>query len=904
MAALQLWIEGVAPELSVRRVELREQVSGLFSLAITACSPGPDLDLDAMILRPAAFVLSAGGAFASRGGRRLTTGLCEAAEQLGVEPSGLSTYAVRIVPRLHLLTLRRDCRIFQRASVPEILERLLDEFAIVHDFRVERSAFPPLDYKVQYDETSYGFLCRLCEEAGLTFTFEADERRGSVLVVHDAPGASPPRPGPPLVYLNEPGDALDVELVTRVAISREARTAAVATRDRDFRNPAFLLAGRSAEASPAHLRLEHFHFEPGACRVVTDAPSATPIADRYGHARHDPAVGARIAEQRLRGEQVSGARVAFETNALDLAPGTIVSIADHPHPSLDERRRLLVTRVALDAELDRPWRAGVEATPADRPYYPPRVTPRPVIPGVQCAVVTGPPGRAIFTDEYGRVRVRFPWDREGASDERSSCWIRVSQGWAGAGFGLWTVPRVGQEVLVAFLEGNPDEPVIIGRAPNALTPPPYALPEHATRAVWRSQSTPDADGFNEISFEDQRGQERLYERAERDKESLVRNDERLTVGRHRSQLVRGEEDVALGGSRREEIGGSLHRTVHDEERAEIRGSLSATVGGDRQEEIGGRYAVEVGGAFHLAAGGPIVLEAPDITLKAPGGFVRVTAGGVVIDGGAVLIQKGGGPGTGAGSDPAPPERPGIAGAAEAPAAKRHLPVLAFGPALPMTPGVDTEQAVICDASCTCKSARAGMSGRGGTRPSDCVTRRLRAYDKALGGQSTIKAEVPYDMSQTPPAPIMSKKEPWRPTEGKPRGSRVPDVVIVKDPTRPPRQDNLKKVVEIKFPPDYLGPEQRNEYETIAGEAPFEVWTPATCGCDDKKDEQAPAPDSVDGRDIAEAAVLTLALLVLILDDAVGGQADDILIPPTLTRLAQRLAPLLVPLLGPPTEPLP
>ncbi|WP_437306039.1 type VI secretion system Vgr family protein [Sorangium sp. So ce388] len=902
MAALQLWVEGVAPELSVRRAGIGEQVSGLFSLAIVACSLTPDLDLDAMILRPAAFMLSAGWGFASHGGRRLYTGLCEAAEQIGVEPSGLSTYAVRLVPRLHLLTLRRDCRIFQRASVPEILERLLDEFAVVHDFRIERSAFPSLDYKVQYNETSYGFLCRLCEEAGLTFTFEADDHRGSVLVLHDAPCAAPPRPGPPLSYLNEPGDAPGVEFVTRVAISREARTAAVATRDLDFRNPAFLLAGRAEDSSPAHLRIEHFHFEPGAYRVVTGAPSATPIADRHGHALHDPAVGARIAEQRLRGEQASGARVAFETSALDLAPGTIVSIADHPHPQLDERRQLLVTRVALDAAIDQPWRPRVEATPADRPYYPPRVTPRPVIPGLQCAVVTGPPGRAIFTDEYGRVRVRFPWDREGTSDEQSSCWIRVSQGWAGAGFGLWTVPRVEQEVLVGFLEGNPDEPIIVGRAPNALTPPPYALPQHATRAVWRSQSTPDADGFNEISFEDQRGQERFYERAERDKESLVRNDERLTVGRHRSRLVRGEEDIALGGSRREEIGGSLHRTVHDEERAEIRGSLSATVGGDRQEEIGGRYAVEVGGAVHVAAGGPIVLEAPDITLKAPGGFVRVTAGGVVIDGGAVLIQKGGGPGAGAGSDPAPPERPGNAGAAEAPKAKRHLPVLAFGPAVPMSPGVDTEQAVICDAICTCKNVRAGRTGRGGTRPSDCVTKRLRAYDKALGGQSTIKAEVPYDMSQSPPAPVMSKKEPWRPTEGKPAGSKVPDVVILKDPTKPPTQDNLKKVVEIKFPPDILDDDQRDDYKRIAGAAPFDVWTPATCGCATDDEEQVPARDSVETKDIVEVAALAVALLVLILDDAVGGQVDDVLIPPTLARLTQKLAPLLVPFFAPKSTP--
>ncbi|XYH93890.1 VRR-NUC domain-containing protein [Sorangium sp. So ce1128] len=231
-------------------------------------------------------------------------------------------------------------------------------------------------------------------------------------------------------------------------------------------------------------------------------------------------------------------------------------------------------------------------------------------------------------------------------------------------------------------------------------------------------------------------------------------------------------------------------------------------------------------------------------------------------------------------------------------------MLAFGPALPMTPGVDTEQAVICDAICFCKDVRAGMSGRGGTRPSDCVTKRLRAYDKALGGQSTIKAEVPYDMSQSPPAPIMSKKDNRRPTQSKPGGSKVPDVVILKDPTRPPTQDNLKKVVEIKFPPDELKRGQARDYRRIAGSAPFEVWTPETCGCGESEQEKAPIPDSVETKDIVEAAALAVIVLVLILDDAVGGQADDVLIPPALARLAQKLAPLLVPLLGPPTKPIP
>jgi type VI secretion system secreted protein VgrG len=914
MADLQLWIEGIEPSLSVRRVSVHEQLSGLFSLAIVARSPRPDLDLDAAIFQPATFSLAAGSS-----GQRFYTGLCEAIEQIGAEPTGLSTYALRLVPRLHLLTLRSNHRIFQSASIPEILSQLLDAFAIDHVFRIDRAAFPKLEYKVQYGETDFTFLSRLCEDAGLTFTFADDDARGSQLVLLDAPGEAVPRRGPPLPFIDAPNEAIAAEHVTRVRLSRAGRASAVTLRDVDFRHPALVLAERAAALGPLPTLLEHHRYEPGAFRVVADAPSSTPIADALGVARHDPGVGRRLAERRLRGEQAGAFHVAFETNALDLAPGTIVAIADHPHPLLDARRRLLVTHVALEAGHGEPWRAQVQAVFADPPYQSPRVTPRPTVHGLQSAVVTGPAGRDVFTDEYGRVRVRFPWDREGTRDEQSSCWIRVSQGWAGAGYGLWTVPRVGQEVLVGFVEGNPDEPIVVGRAPNALNPPPYPLPAHATKTVWRSQSTPGAEGFNEISFEDQRGQERLYERAERDKESLVRNDERTTVGHARARRVGGEENILIGGSRREEIGGSLHQTIHAEHRAQIGGAVSSIVGGDRQEQIGGRWAVQSDGAIHLVSGQAIVIEAPDITLKGAGGFVRVGAGGVTTQGGWAEIHPGA-PGTGAGSDPAVPERPAAAGG-DLPLGRprlRRLPLLGFGPVGPMALGIDLEKGLICDAMCSCKNVRDGMNGKGPNRQ-NCVAAKLWSFDDAMNNQSTIKAEVPYDMSQNPPAPIMSRTKP-RPKRSKPGGSKIPDVVLVKDPTRPPTQDNIKKVIEMKFPGDPEDAAQIKEYKNIAGGAPVETWTLETCGCQEKEPEPVPVPvpspaptrqekepepvpvpvpvpaptPAPNGpplsstRDKVEGLLLALLILALILDDAVGGAADDVAIPALVARMLQKL----------------
>ncbi len=922
MADLALHIDGAEDAaFRVLRFVLRERMNEPFSLSLVAGSLLPDLDLEEMILRPASFSLAAGWAHVLGGGRRVYTGVCAAVEQISAEPSGLSLYALRLSPRLDLLALRRDYRIFQQLTIPAILTQLLERFAIPAAFRLDAGVFPILDYKVQYAETDLSFFRRLCEEAGISFTIADDVDRGSVVALSDAPGQAPPREGSPLVFVDNPTEAGEREHVTRVRLSREARPLSVAVRDFDFRNPALPLDGRAMDASDLSSLLEHFHFDPGAFRVVSDVPSFTPIADLRGTTRHEPPAGDRRADHLLAGEHAAAHSVTFETNALDLAPGAVFSIVGHPHPSLGDGRPLLVTELSIRGERDKEWSARGKAVFTDRPYRPARRTPRPVVHGLQSAIVTGPEGSELFTDEHGRVRVRFLWDRGLADDAQSSCWIRVSQGWAGAGFGLWTLPRVGQEVLVGFLEGNPDEPIVLGRAPNAHNPPPYALPAHATKAVWRSRSTPGADGFNEISFEDRAGAERFYERAQRDKETLVLRDESLTVGGHRRHGVGGDEDIAIGGTVREHIGGNLHETVEGERRDRIGAAHAAIVGGDRQEQIGGRWAVQADGAIHLVSDQAIVIEAPDITLKGSGGFVRVGAGGVTTNGGWAAIQPGA-PGAGAGSDPVAPELPAMVGGdlpVERPRVRR-LPLLGFGAVPPMTPGVDLEKGVICDAMCTCKDVRDGTDGTGPNRQ-NCVAAKLWTFDDAMNNQSTIKAEVPYDMSQNPPAPIMSRTKP-RPKRANPGGSKIPDVVLVKDPTKPPTQDNIKKVIEMKFPGDKRPREQIREYEKIAGGAPVETWTLETCGCEEKKRERVPVPVPIpsptgekdkepkpipvpvpvpaptpapSGRppsstgDKIEGLLIALLILGLILDDLVGGAADDFAIPALIARMLQKLA---------------
>ncbi len=346
------------------------------------------------------------------------------------------------------------------------------------------------------------------------------------------------------------------------------------------------------------------------------------------------------------------------------------------------------------------------------PYKPPMKTAKPKVMGVQSATVVGPPGQEIHVDEFGRVRAQFPWDREGKHDDFSSCWIRVSQGWAGTGFGMVLLPRIGQEVLVGFLEGDPDQPIIVGRVFNAVENVPYILPEHKTRSTWKSESSPGGGGFNEIMFEDLKGQELVWEQAEKNRRKLVKNDETITVsgnrrkyvvkdelettgqnrtevtGKDRTEITGGnrttiinkdrlkivnqdeyertlgnvmvyiakDQDIVIINDKREKIVKDSHLRIHGERRQRIKKKQSLTVGKDQHEKVGGDHALEAGKQIHLKAGTSLVLEAKnDITIKGPGGFIRIDGTGITIKGTMVKINSGGSAGSGSGSSPDAPD---------------------------------------------------------------------------------------------------------------------------------------------------------------------------------------------------------------------------------------------------------
>jgi type VI secretion system secreted protein VgrG len=317
--------------------------------------------------------------------------------------------------------------------------------------------------------------------------------------------------------------------------------------------------------------------------------------------------------------------------------------------------------------------------PHPTPFRPPRLTKRPKIQGTQTAMVVGPPGEEIFVDKYSRVKVQFHWDREGKYDDKSSCWIRVSQPAAGKGWGFIWIPRIGQEVIVDFLDGNPDRPIITGRVYNGESMPPYALPKEMTKSTMKTYSSKGGGGFNEIRLEDKKGKEQIFINAERNQDIRIKNDLYETIGVDSHLIIEGDQ--------LERISGDRHLHVKGDENEKIDGTLSREAGMDLQEKVGMNYAMDAGMEIHLKSGMNVVIESgTTLTLKVGGNFINLNPGGVFISGSMVMINSGGAAGSGSGSSPQPPKDPKEADTAdpgemaELPPAKAPQKPTKFSPA--------------------------------------------------------------------------------------------------------------------------------------------------------------------------------------------------------------------------------
>ncbi len=573
--------------LDVRRFLIKERISSLFEISLEVRSENPDLDFERVVGRPMRLLLRGG---ARRETERRFDGVCKDLRQTAAAPDGLSTYELTLVPALWLATQRRNHRIYQHLSEIDIATAVLGEWGIEPLVQLTRE-YKKRKYRVQYGESDYSFLSRLLEDAGVSFYFETGgvETR---LVLSDAPNANDARA--PIAYRDQP-TVSEREHVTRVQVERRVRPGQYTVGDHDYRLPATYPLVASAKAtSEVEARLERFHYAPGAFVYESTRGQDTPFADDHGKYRADEPAGAQLAERRLGAKRATARLVSFDTSAIDPAPGAVLSFLDHPRSELGPKRRLLVIASLLEGTHDTTWTHGCEAVSAEQPYHPPLSTPRPRVHGVESATVVGPPGEEIHTDEFGRVRVHFHWDREGAMDEHASCWIHVSQPWGGTGFGGSNLPRTGQEVIVDFLGGDPDRPVIVGRVFTNLQKTPYSLPENKTQSGWKSNSTGGGGGYNEMMFEDAVGQELLRMQAEKDLHKLVKNDEATKIGNDQTHDIGNDETRNVGNDRKRKVGNDETLEVDRDRKRKVGRDETVEVERDRTRKVSRNEDVTVG----------------------------------------------------------------------------------------------------------------------------------------------------------------------------------------------------------------------------------------------------------------------------------------------------------------------
>lgn len=618
MVGAQLVFGDADLALNVHAFEVREAISRPFSITVVATSTLADLALDGLL----------GGAFVFRLGarsERTLRGVCLSAEHLGVERSGdgLASYRFELGPTLALLAHRSRYRVFQFKTIPEIALSLLAEWGIRAEVALDESRHPRLEYRVQLGESDLAFFSRMLEEAGIAFTFPAGRDEVDLLLGDDGHGLGEPTL---LRHVTGHSNLDDRPAVSNVRVGRRLSTGRVVLRDAHFRlDSRAILRAESSSAGDA--RFERQEIASGASSIVTSGPTPTAVADARGAALPSARYLQQRAAQSLERDLARRREVSFEVTPPSVHPGLRARIEGHPSAELhDDLLQILETRTWFEPSSSTHRVAGepdaerihceVQARFTDVPFRPPLVTRKPRALGLQSAVVVGPEGESIHTDEFGRVKVRFGWDDSGdPADETTSCWLRVSRSWAGAGHSAFMLPRVGDEVLVAFFDGDPDQPVIVGGVHNASSPVPYPLPENKRSSVWRSASVPATGGYNEILFEDTAGAERVGLRAERDLVAVVRETATVDIGGRRTTRVATTDDYAVGE----------------------RHSIVITSGDKltRIETTPGKITLTSGDARITLDGPNIALDAPgDLVLRA-GGRVRVesSASDVVIQGG-------------------------------------------------------------------------------------------------------------------------------------------------------------------------------------------------------------------------------------------------------------------------------
>ncbi len=521
------------------------------------------------------------------GGKRHFNGYVTRFGQFGTKGT-FTCYRAIVRPWLWFLTRTANCRIFQQKTVPDIIKQVFRDKGF-SDFKEKLSgSYSSREYCVQYRESDFAFVSRLMEEEGIYYYFSHTDGKHN-LVLSDSVSSHDKAPGYEKIPYHQddnPTDRSRKEHIYEWEVVTEVQSGVCAMTDYDFKKPrAGLLQSLSSNRQHPHSKYEWFDY-PGEYKEL-------------GVGEH--LVRCRIEELQAQFECCEG-----KANTRGLSVGNLFTLTEHPLPILNREHLIIFAayRLQLDDYLSSPdpsstgklFECSFKAMDRTVPFRPPRVTTRPAVRGPQTAVVVGPSGEEIYVDKYGRVKVQFHWDRVGVHDENSSCWVRVSHPWAGKQWGMIAIPRIGQEVIVDFLEGDPDQPIITGRVYNADQMPPYDLPANMTQTGIKSRSSKGGgpDNFNELRFEDKKGSELVTLHAEKDQTIEVENDESHWVGHDRKKKVDHDEKVTVGHDRTESVGNNESITIGKNRTENVGANETIAIAKNRDESVGENETIAIG----------------------------------------------------------------------------------------------------------------------------------------------------------------------------------------------------------------------------------------------------------------------------------------------------------------------
>jgi type VI secretion system secreted protein VgrG len=590
---------------------------------------------------------------------RYFNGLVSRFAQSGAD-SKFMKYQMEVVPWTWMLTRYADCKIFHDKAVGDIIQQVFSDRGYT-DFKVSLTGtYSPLEYCVQYRETDFNFISRLMEQNGIFYYFEHASGKHT-MVITDSSSSLQACPGQESAGFDLAGGGLDSDdSVNSWSLEQILPSGKYTLTDYYFETPSSSLVASETTVYEVdgNSALEIFDY-PGEYTTRSDGTAFAKLRMQELEAGHLVARGAGVCR-------------AFTS-------GYTFQLEDHPQKPLNDT--YILTEVQHVASVAGNYTGSGSSgdhysnqftcISSKVPFRPARLTPKPFVQGPQTALVvnqnpdsTDSNSEEIWVDKYGRVVVQFPWDRKSGC----SCWVRVSQEWAGQGWGSISIPRVGQEVIVSFLEGDPDRPIITGRVYNATQTVPYTLPDNQTRSTFMTRSSKggSASTYNELRFEDKAGAEQVFLRAQYDQDNNVLHDSRESVGNNLSLVVTKDQMESIGGDYHNQVTGKFNEKVGGDSNSNITGNLnqkvgqtlSLQVGENLYEKSGSNFAHQAGQQIHLKAGMTVVLEAgTEICLKVGGNFIDINPAGVSIVGTMVMINSGGSAGSGCGSSPTDPADP-------------------------------------------------------------------------------------------------------------------------------------------------------------------------------------------------------------------------------------------------------